>query len=175
MDGTLAHSFSANAKAYAKAFTELGCSFVPEEYCDYVGKSWNEWGPKRSGTPEVAQAVHRRKKDLYPHFIPLISLVREGYDLWTQFHGIVPCWLVTNASKSNAHLVLEHLELTFDAEFFGEDFEDNDQLLRAVVDSSGLAPEQILLVDDGVERINSARQLGIRTHRVRAETDFCSR
>ena len=171
LDGTLADSLRANAEAYAKAFTEHGRPFLPDEYVGYAGKSWNEWGPARAGSPGTALAVHRHKKDIYHLFIPSITRVREGYDLWTRFYGTVPCWLVTNASKSNARLVLDHLGLAFDAEYYGEDFDGNDRLLRAVLDNSGLEPGSILLVDDSTGRIALAQKLGMRTYRIKSETN----
>ena len=164
LDSTLADTRDANAIAYTCAFQEAEINFTAGDYYKYHGRKWDDWGPKLAGFK--ASSIHQRKQTFYFELLDKIHPIEATISQWRYYKDRCVCILVTNASRHNAKQVLDLLDISFDYEFFGEDYNDSKELLKHIISFIAVDSAQVLLIDDSQNRLTIAAELGMKTQKV---------
>lgn len=168
LDGTLADTTEANARAYAAAFQEVGINVYPKDYYPHHGKKWDEWGPPLAGSH--AEYIHKRKAEIYEAIIDCVQPNSEIISQWYNLKGKCITILITNASSKCAHSVINKLKLSFDHEFYGKDYSDCQAMLKDIASCLELDYSEILLIDDSEKRLRVAGSLGMEVQSAKIKT-----
>lgn len=188
LDGTLADTRRANARAYAAALGEAGHALGEEEYLTrYFGMRCPEFlAAYGIADPADRERLRLRKIALYPAFFDSVTLNRPLWDFCRQFRAQGGrLWIVSTGSRANIDNVLRHVgigapdaagrivegrEGAVDGILSGEDVAEGKPSPEAFLEAmrrEGCTPAETLVFEDSAVGLEAARRSGASYVRVR--------
>lgn len=181
LDGTLADTRRANARAYEAALRETGLRLPEEEYlARYFGMRCHEFlAAYGISDAERRERIRLRKIELYPSFFDTVTLNRPLWEFCRQFReqgGRV--WIVSTGSRANIDRVLRHLgiggpeagggvaqgcEGAVDGILSGADVARSKPAPDAFLEAmrrEGRTPAETLIFEDSAVGLEAARRSG---------------
>jgi len=162
LDGTLVDTREANYLAYREAFARHNLELSREIYERSFGKKWEEWGPEIAR--ERASQIHDAKIESFGNYIPLVKPIEIYVHILKSSFGSHRTVLATSASRKCTRMILDHFDLRFSDEFYGEDYPDKRSMLVEIKKNVMARLKDTLLIDDNQDNIKLADELGFRTH-----------
>ncbi len=179
LDGTLADTRQANARAYAATLREAGYALTEEEYIErYFGMRCNEFLTRFGiADPAERERLRLRKIALYPSFFDTVRLNRPLWDFCraAQRQG-VRLWLVSTGSRANIDNTLRHIgiggpesagdacpEGRLDGILSGADTLHPKPAPDAFLEAmrrAGCTPRETLVFEDSAVGLEAARRCG---------------
>lgn len=167
-DGTLVDTFTANFKAYQKAFGDLGFVLNEEDYNKCYGFRFEEF-MKQMGILDgvISNRIKELKAQYYPTFfneVKVNTLLLEIIQEFRQNGGKTA--IASTASKKNLWNLLTYLRIDnyFDYIVTGEDVtqgKPSPEVYNKVLQVSGVCSKEAIVFEDSVIGIQAAKAAGI--------------
>jgi HAD superfamily hydrolase (TIGR01509 family) len=175
LDGTLADTATANAKAYAAALAEVGV-FVDLAQLALItqGRNWRQFLPpllETAGVGVAPELVAGRKSFYYAAMLNEVALNTPLIGLLMASRPHLKTALVTTASGINARRLIDVHGLTplFDVVVTGDDVthhKPDPEAYLLAAGRLGLPPEDCLAFEDSDIGVASAKAAGVSVIRV---------
>lgn len=166
-DGTLVDTFTANLRAYQKAFQQVGRVLTEEEYKKCFGYRFEQFMVMEGIMDrEITNQIQELKKQYYPQYFnylkpntSLIELIRS----FRSMGGISA--IASTARKDNLTNALEYLNITsiFDCVLSGADVEKgkpDPEIYLTAMNRMCILPEETLIFEDSPVGIEAAKLSG---------------
>lgn len=177
LDGTLVDTARANHEAYVQAFTKLGFFFDDEIFKNCNGYGYEEMIDQMlPGLPNSDKiAIRQEKARQYSSFFHLLTENEPLIRLVKYFNSLnLPCALVTTASKSNAHAVLEYLGIIhcFKVIITSDDVKKNKpdaECYQIALNALGVQKNKTIVFEDSATGVAAALAAGLATLKVKLD------
>ena len=170
LDNTLVFTMKVNYESYKRALNEYGFDLTLEHYannCD--GKNYRDFLPDLvGGIPELVEAVHERKIELYRQCLDLAEVNAPLVDILRALKGEYYIAVVTTATRRNVERILAHFQLAelFDAVVTQEDVlysKPDPFCYNMVIERFGVERSHCIIFEDSETGIVAARASGCQT------------
>jgi HAD superfamily hydrolase (TIGR01509 family) len=178
VDGTLVDSNDAHAHAWVDALAEHGIEVEFEKVRPLIGMGGDKLLPKVSGieeeTPEGKRIGERRGELFKERYLPKLKAFPSTRELLERMRDEGLKLVVASSAKEDELTPL--LKVAGAADLVEEKTSSDDaenskpdpDIVKAALDSSGLAPDEVVMLGDTPYDIESASRAGVRAIAVRS-------
>lgn len=177
VDGTLVDSNDAHAHAWVDALAEHGISVPFEKVRPLIGMGGDKLLPEASGigedTPEGGRISERRGEIFKERYLPKLKAFPSTRELLRRMRDDGLKLVVASSAKEDelksllkiagADDLIEEKTSSDDA----ENSKPDPDIVKAALESSGLAPDEVVMIGDTPYDIESASRAGVRVVAVR--------
>lgn len=166
-DGTLVDTFTANFKAYQKAFSEVGMMLTTEKYRECFGFRFDRFMDAMGICDKnLANQIMEKKKEYYPQFFDNLRLNAALVELIGSFKRMGgKTAIASTARKENLMNALEYLKLAdlFDLIYAGQDVKEgkpSPEIYNKTMEELQVSPSATLIFEDSEVGLLAARNSG---------------
>jgi HAD superfamily hydrolase (TIGR01509 family) len=178
VDGTLVDSNDAHARAWVEALAEHGIEVAFEEVRPLIGMGGDKLLPEVSGiredTPEGEKIGKRRGEIFKERYLPTLKAFPSARELLRRMRDEGLKLVVASSAKEDelnpllkiagASDLVEEKTSSDDAERSKPD----PDIVKAALESSGLGPDEVVMLGDTPYDVESASRAGVRVVAVRS-------
>ena len=178
VDGTLVDSNDAHARAWVEALAEHGVDVEFEKVRRLIGMGGDKLLPEVSGiseeTPEGERISKRRGEIFKERYLPKLKAFPSTRELLEKMRDEGLKLVVASSAKEdelNPLLKIAGADDLIEKKTSSDDAENSKpdpDIVKAALDSSGLAPGEVVMLGDTPYDIESASRAGVRVIAVRS-------